>query len=406
MPLLHLGCDSSAALTTSEEAPQRERVLLFLGLASLPKLSLHLVKEHFVDKRLVLTDGDLQESLNRFESVVETANDAVICLDEQGSVIYWNGAAASIFGYSADEVVGRPFSVLTPEHVQDSTKQGLDSVISTSESDGVGRVVEMTGLKSGNREFPMALSLAVWQSEEGIKYTLIARDMTERKRVQAEQVAKRQKMAALARNVIQTQERERLYLSGEIEDRLIQGLVSAIHNLESVDISALPEAEQLRVREIAMNLREKAEDGQQLLDEIEPVCRPDAALHGIIKRAVDLVFWRTFVKTSIEVPDTVPDVSQSLKLDILRIAEEGLVNIRKHAQATRVWVAVKAEDHAITLEIGDDGVGFDVQAALSEKEGNYGLLTMQQRSVLFGGDLTIESTPGEGTTVRATFPLD
>jgi signal transduction histidine kinase len=97
-----------------------------------------------------------------------------------------------------------------------------------------------------------------------------------------------------------------------------------------------------------------------------------------------------------------PDAPIAVKEAIYRIGQEALNNTVKHARATSVRVALSAANGRITLEIGDDGRGFDPE---SDFPGHLGLQTMAERARELGGSLAITSTPGEGTTVRLDAPL-
>ncbi|MEI6194322.1 MAG: ATP-binding protein [Verrucomicrobiota bacterium] len=96
-----------------------------------------------------------------------------------------------------------------------------------------------------------------------------------------------------------------------------------------------------------------------------------------------------------------------IETECFRIAQEALTNVVRHAQARTVTVALRKEAGQLHLRVRDDGVGFDV-AAMSEKAvrgASLGLLSMEERAVLAGGQLEFNSTPGQGTEVHAWFPL-
>ena len=126
----------------------------------------------------------LRNSERRFRSVVETANDAIISADSRGNIVFWNSAAEILFGYSGDEIVSKPLTLIMPEKSRGAHRKGLKRVVSTGESDIIGKTVEMTGLRKDGSEFPIELSLANWKTKEGIFFTGIVRDVTERKRAE------------------------------------------------------------------------------------------------------------------------------------------------------------------------------------------------------------------------------
>lgn len=128
----------------------------------------------------------LEDSEERFRSVVQTASDAIICINHDGEIVFWNNAAETVFGYSADEMVGGPLIQIIPETFREQHQQGLQRVAITRRSGMIGRTVEVIGLRKDGEEFPAEFSLATWNSSEGVFFTGIVRDITERKRVEEE----------------------------------------------------------------------------------------------------------------------------------------------------------------------------------------------------------------------------
>jgi PAS domain S-box-containing protein len=131
-----------------------------------------------------LTLESLEHSEERFRTVVETANDAIISIDGRGNVVHWNQAAEYIFGYSTQEAVGKPLSLMMPERFREAHEKALGQMFSTLGSRPSGRTVEVAGLKKDGNEFPAELSIADWETREGKFFTGILRDITSRKRAQ------------------------------------------------------------------------------------------------------------------------------------------------------------------------------------------------------------------------------
>lgn len=124
----------------------------------------------------------LLESEDRFRSIVESANDAIVVADHQGYVVSWNRAASLMFGYTADEVVGKPLTLLMPFRYREAHEIGMERMRTTGQSKVIGHTVELHGLRKDGTEFPVELSLAVWQTRGGNYFSGIIRDVTSRKR--------------------------------------------------------------------------------------------------------------------------------------------------------------------------------------------------------------------------------
>jgi two-component system, NarL family, sensor histidine kinase YdfH len=98
-------------------------------------------------------------------------------------------------------------------------------------------------------------------------------------------------------------------------------------------------------------------------------------------------------------------VPENLCEHVLRAITEGLTNIARHAQAHQVWVCAHFNEVILTIEVRDDGIGFESTTVMDQK-GHYGLLGLRERARLVGGHLDMESFPGKGTTLRLCLPVN
>jgi PAS domain S-box-containing protein len=126
----------------------------------------------------------LSESEDRFRSLVESATDAIIVANGRGLIISWNRSASTLFGYSNEEAIGQPLTILMPERYRHAHQQGLARISSTGKGRIMGSVVELHGLKKDGTEFPIELSLATWRNTDNTYYSGIIRDISERKKAE------------------------------------------------------------------------------------------------------------------------------------------------------------------------------------------------------------------------------
>jgi len=120
-----------------------------------------------------------------FRSLAETAHDAIFFSDRSGSVVFWNRAAEEIFGYSAEEMAGKPLTIIVPPRLRKAHEGGVERALSGNLPVS-GKTTEITGLRRDGGEFPLELTLATWKSGEGTFLTAIARDITDRRRAEEE----------------------------------------------------------------------------------------------------------------------------------------------------------------------------------------------------------------------------
>lgn len=147
------------------------------------------------------------------------------------------------------------------------------------------------------------------------------------------------------------------------------------------------------VRESILGLRTSVSPDQGLLD----------GLREYVER------WQEQSGVAVELVASVPEgFSRSLppaaEVQILRIVQEGLANVRKHAHASRAWVHLREVDQWLEATVEDDGTGFDPSALGRGMYPRFGLATMRERAEAVGGQLTIESVPGRGTRLTARIP--
>jgi diguanylate cyclase (GGDEF)-like protein/PAS domain S-box-containing protein len=128
----------------------------------------------------------LRESESRFRSVAESAGDAIIAADQAGDIISWNRGAELMFGYTPDEVQGKPLSILMPERFRPMHDAGIQRVAEHGPAKArlIGSTVEVVGLRKDGREFPLELSLATWKTGEARFFSGIIRDISERKKAE------------------------------------------------------------------------------------------------------------------------------------------------------------------------------------------------------------------------------
>ena len=143
-------------------------------------VTLDLVMVNDVTKRKKMLDK-LKESEEKFRSLAESANDAVILSNQKGIISYLNHAAEEIFGYSAEEIIGKPLTTIIPKRFHEGFIEGMKN-ISPHEKDIFHKTVELIGLKKDGSEFPSEISISYWKNHEGVFFTGIMRDITNRKK--------------------------------------------------------------------------------------------------------------------------------------------------------------------------------------------------------------------------------
>jgi PAS domain S-box-containing protein len=120
-----------------------------------------------------------------YQAITQTAQDAIIFVDEKGTIVSCNTVAEAMFGYDGEEMFGEPITMLMPERHREAHTEGLARLSAGGEPRIIGSTVELSGLRDDGEEFPLELSLSTWSTGRRGGYTGILRDITERKRKEA-----------------------------------------------------------------------------------------------------------------------------------------------------------------------------------------------------------------------------
>lgn len=126
----------------------------------------------------------LVASEDRYRAIVEAATDAIILSDKKGNILSWNSAAQSMFGYTPEEIVGKPLTLLMPQQYRKAHQEGIERAHLTGESRVVGRIIQLRGLRNNGEEFPIELSVSRSVFTGETFYCGIIRDITEREKIE------------------------------------------------------------------------------------------------------------------------------------------------------------------------------------------------------------------------------
>jgi signal transduction histidine kinase len=196
---------------------------------------------------------------------------------------------------------------------------------------------------------------------------------------------------------------ERAHLSRELHDGLAQNLWLA--KLKAGRLSALPdlgqEADAL-VEDLEGAIDAGLAEAQQAVTALRVSGETAGPLWDVIARYVDDFADRFGLRAEVECPSGRSGLAPRAEAELLRIAQEALSNVNRHADATVVRVRAAVENGRVELLVDDNGRGFDPDAV---GERAYGLASMRERTALIGGELRIDSRPRDGTRVRVLVPL-
>jgi len=212
-----------------------------------------------------------------------------------------------------------------------------------------------------------------------------------------------EQVRGLAGHLMQAQEDERLRISREIHDEAGQSMLFLRLHLEMLEKTAPPE------------MREKLGDARRVAERIiTEIRRVVAALSPSVLQQLGLAaairhlsasFRKLYpIKLQVRLEARCDRLPRALEATIYRVVQECYQNIAKHSQASRVNLSLRATDKLLELNIEDDGIGFEVDAAVAQPK-SFGLKGMRERVALWAGQLEIRSSPGHGVKIRVRLPI-
>ena len=212
-----------------------------------------------------------------------------------------------------------------------------------------------------------------------------------------------ERLAILSQRLIEVQEIERRHLARELHDEVGQVLTALKLSLDAIDRTPLP-AGHARLRDARQHLDELLARVRDLSLDLRPAMLDDLGLLAALVWLVDRYSQQSNIRMHVEHDGLDRRFAPQIETGAYRIVQEALTNVARHAGVTQATVRLWVEERTLTIQIIDTGKGFD--PALASVDGvRGGVLGMRERARLLGGDLTVESTPGEGTRVIARLPV-
>jgi PAS domain S-box-containing protein len=359
-------------------------------------------------------ENNLREREERLRTVLETAVDTIITINQSGIIQSVNVAAQRMFGYSEDELVGQNVKILMPTPYREEHDGYLAHYLETHEPRMIGIGREVTGQRKDGTRFPVDLSVS---EVAGLNlFTGIIRDATLRK--------------SLQRRVLEIAEEEQRRIGQELHDNTGQELTglglfagTLVDLLQKMPRKDSAEAEgnwllgdkelaQIRhtAERVAAGVLEANRHVRLLSHGIMPVqIEPDGLVHALDRLASE-VNELPGISCQFKCSDPPPVAEKTVSTHLYRIAQEAVSNALQHARSDHIAVALGWDKGHIVLEVRDNGIGLEAAALKKSEESSaergYGLEIMNHRASLIGGRLNIISEPSAGTRVRCVVPGD
>jgi PAS domain S-box-containing protein len=417
-----------------------------------PRRLLHELQVHQVE--LEVQNAELQDARNRMEAMLEKYTDlydfapvGYFSVDEQGRILEVNLTGAALLGVERSRLIrqclpryvvptGQPIFQAFLERVFAGTGNQVcevallredtapfwagfhgSSAISVSGPPKWCRVAvsDITSLKQAEETEGRMEALAVANRE--LRREIDRRQAVEKSLRKSEQHYSRlleqsrqmqEQLRHLSRQVLSTQEEERKKISRELHDVIAQTLTGINVRLAGLKKEATSNTRGLE-RSIARTQRlvqQSVDVVHRFARKLRPTVLDDLGLIPALHTFMKHFRAETGIRVSLSAFAAVEQLHGDKRTVLYRVAQEALTNVARHAQASQVDVKLQKLDGAVGMTITDDGKGFPTErVGEAKKAKRLGLLGMRERLEIVGGNFTVTSAPGKGTTVLARVPL-
>jgi PAS domain S-box-containing protein len=417
-----------------------------------PRRQLHELQVHQVE--LELQNTELQEARNRMEVLLEKYTDlydfapvGYLSLDQSGVIREANLTGAALLDVERSRLINRRLPLLVaPTSRLDfldflnrifagTGKQACEAMLiredgttfwgelngSAAISPGgpgkwcrvaIADITERKRAEGAQHRFDELAAL-----NRKLEQEIVRREVVEKSLEQSEEHARQlleesrqmhNELQLLSRKILLAQEEERKKISRELHDVIAQTLTSINVRLATLKKQAVLDPKNLE-RSIS-HTQELVEHSVNVVHrfarELRPTVLDDLGLIPALQTFMKTFKAQTGIHVSLSAFAAVEQLNGDKRTVLFRVAQEALTNIARHAQASRADVSIQKLDGAICLKIKDNGKGLPAERVLhSRKQKRLGLLGMRERAEMVGGNFTIESVPGKGTTILAQIPL-
>ena len=363
----------------------------------------HLLDETLA-QREAATDA-LQVREAQLRGIFESASEAIITADASQTIVLANPAAAQVFGRPVEQLVGAPLDSLVPERLR---RRHRDDVERFGDADSaarpMGRRADVVGLRADGQEFPIEAAISQVHVDGQRLYTVILRDVTEPRRLQAELEASHADLERLVTAQQRIEEEERKRIARELHDDLQQVLAAIKMDVGSIQTELAAHPARLpplvaRIDELATTA---ITSSRRIVNDLRPLLLEELGLGPALEALCRQFSERTGIAARVDcdegcsAPDTMPE---AVAICLYRLAQESLNNAAKHSMARHVQLRLASPAAGRwALRIADDGQG--LQPGDLRKPMSFGLRGMAERVRALGGTLRVNGVPGHGVVVE------
>ena len=427
-------------------------LLTLLLLASLAIVTWQRRQQRGLELRLLAARADIalreasEEALRLTQFSIDQSTVGILWVNWDSHVRYANRAAEAMLGYAPGGVIDRPLIDFEPglhmdrwltlwkrARASEEGPQSFETNCIRADGSILPADVSLSFLRFRNGEYLVVYlndvterrrALAALQESEarlqgiaanvpGLVFRLERAPVTgqidfayisESKRIELELASSREQLRELSAHLESVREEEKARIAREVHDEL--GQMLTVLKLETSMCELAYAQLDPGLNERLNSMKRLIAQLFQLVRDVATALRPpilDAGIASAIEWQARRFEARTQIPCLVQVPDNLPVLSDAKAIGLFRILQEALTNVMRHAQAHTVELTLALEGSDLCLTVSDDGQGF---VPATGRPTSFGVVGMRERVLIMGGSLSLESEPGEGTTLSVRVPLD
>ena len=323
-----------------------------------------------------------------FESIPEM----VLVVDTTGLILYGNAHCLDIVGWSPEELIGQQIETLIPARLSRGHRSHRKGYTDNPKARPMGSGLLLTALHRSGREVPVEIGLSPLDGQVSDVAATVAtvRDVSERLETAAQLVEAQTRLEIL-------DDRDRI--ARELHDSVIQRLFAAGLHLQAS--TNRPDTTE-RVSAIVDEIDEAIREIRGVIFTLHRPAQLDSGLEAALRASINEAARLLGHRPTLRLGGILGNISDELGAELLAVLREALMNVAKHADATRTEVSLDVGIEAVTLEVNDDGVGMSVSRPA--QTGGLGLRNIRERASRLGGEVMFVEAEPRGTQVRWIVP--
>jgi PAS domain S-box-containing protein len=362
-----------------------------------------------VEEALRQSEATARENEKKLSTLFELLPVGISFIDLEGQIIQMNSALTNILKLSKERLANQGYRSRTYIRSNGTLMPPAEFASHRALAEGKTIYNVETGVLLENSEVIWTSVSAAPVDVADVGAAVVTVDITERKHAERALQESRERLQILSQRLVEVQEDERRAIARELHDRVGQTLAALNINLIIISgqlVGKVEEQVNTRLSDAMKLVAETISLVRDVMSNLRPSVLDDYGLEAAIESYLSQFASRYEIQAKLEKPDhPIARLSPTIEMTFLRIAQEALMNVARHAKASQVNLSLRRSGNAVYMNVQDNGTGIESWQD-ANRPGSHGLTIMRERAEAFGGNLRVSSIPGKGTRIDVSIPVE